>query len=81
MQPTVLTVPHQRAEPYVDVEHEVARLADVVLKLAALADRYEDGMGRIASVAAAFDEQQARVDTLRSTVERGRRRLTALGRS
>jgi hypothetical protein len=80
-QTTELTVPRPRAQPYVDVEHEVARLADLVLKLAALAQRYEDAMGRIPPAHAAFGEQQERVDTLRDAADRGRRRLTALGRS
>jgi hypothetical protein len=61
-----------------DVEEQVARVADLVLRLAALAERYEDAMGRLA--ASDLVEQQARVDALRSVVERGRRHLTALGR-
>ena len=66
-------------ELLVAVEEQVARLADVVLKLSALADRYEDAMGRISS-RSRFAAQQARVDAMRAVAERGRRSLTALGR-
>jgi hypothetical protein len=77
-----ITVPRPRTQPEspVDsVEAEVARVADLVLKLAALAERYEDGMGRIAEPPT-FDEQQARVDAIRAVAESGRRRLTSIGR-
>lgn len=60
---TPLPVPLQRT-PEPDVEHEVARTADLVLKLAALADRYES---------ARADPQ--RVARMRAAVERGRQAL------
>ena len=57
--PVPLVLPRQRsAEP--DVEREVARTADLVLKLSALADRYESTRA---------DPQ--RVARMRAAVERG----------
>jgi hypothetical protein len=78
-----ITVPRPRVQPdpaVESVEDEVARIADLVLKLSALAERYEDTMGRIAPALPSFDEQQARVDAMRAVAERGRRRLTSIGR-
>ena len=62
------------------LEEQIARLADFVLKVWALADRYENAMGRIPPSTPHFADQQTRVDTLRAAAERGRRRLVRLGR-
>jgi hypothetical protein len=62
------------------LEEQVARLAAFVLNLWALAERYEDAMGRIAPSKPTFADQQTRVDTLRAAAERGRSRLVFLGR-
>ena len=63
------------------LEEQVRRLADFVLQVWTLAERYEDTMGRIpAGMSPHFAERQTRVDTLREAAERGRRRLVALGR-
>ena len=60
------TFPHQ-VRPPDDVERDVARTADLVLKLASLAERYESGAGSAERVAA-----------MKEAVARGRRRLAAL---
>lgn len=59
-------IPSQ-APPPEEVERDVARTADLVLKLAALADRYEAGSASAERVAA-----------MQEVVRRGRRRLAAL---
>ncbi|MDT7539614.1 MAG: hypothetical protein QOI82_3199 [Actinomycetota bacterium] len=63
------------------VEDEVARLANFVLNLWALAERYEERLRRMAPEQPTFTDQQTRVATLRTAAERGRRRLVALGGS
>lgn len=67
--PTRLDVPRQGRlpAPLDEVERAVARTADLVLKLSALAERYE----RLGAAA-------ERVLSLRGTVERGRRALLDL---
>ena len=62
------------------VEEQVARVADLVLKVWALADRYEESMGRFPRSQQSVADQQARVETLRDAAERGRRRLITLAR-
>jgi hypothetical protein len=71
----------ERPDPLRQIEDEVARFANVVLMLWALADRYEERLRRLAPGQPGFAEQQTRVATLRTTAERGRRRLEALGGS
>jgi hypothetical protein len=62
------------------IEEQVARLADLVLKLSSLADRYEATMTRMAPLSPAFADQRARVETLRATAMYGRDRLVLLSR-
>ena len=59
-------LPHQ-PQPPDEVERDVARTADLVLKLAALAERYEGGA-----------DSRERDATMREAVSRGRRHLAAL---
>ena len=59
-------VPQQALSPD-DVEHDVARTADLVLKLASLAERYEAGSASADRIAA-----------MKEVVMRGRRQLVAL---
>ena len=60
------------------VEEQVARVADLVLKVWALADRYEESMRQVPRSQQSVADQQARVETLRDAAERGRRRLLTL---
>lgn len=62
-------VPRQTRRParLDDVEQEVARTADLVLKLTALADRYDGA-----------SDSARRVRVLRETADRGRRALVQL---
>ena len=79
--PRSATVDRDRPDSVRPVEDEVARLADVVLKVWALADRYEARLHQMAPGHPGEAERQTRVDVLRTTAERGRNRLQALAGS
>lgn len=65
--PVVLPRQQRRSAPVDDLEREVARTAELVLRLTALADRYES---------AALSGERVRV--MRQAVLRGQRALAAL---